>query len=180
MDLNIFEKSTKLFCQAIIYRVVKPSLGGLAKEQLTEVQLSCTKFVAVHTEPSVGEIADGLSISNAASAKLVDRLVRKKLLTREEDPQDRRVLKIKLTPRGNELLDDIQKIEAEQFTNIIERMSAEEIQALEFGLTSFLKAALESPEQVEQICLHCGLTHLINCPGNLRYRELTGKDKTQV
>ena len=180
MDLDIFERSAKLFCQAIIYRVVKPSLEGMAKEELTEVQLSCIKFTAVHTEPSVGKIADGLSISNAASAKLIDRLVRKKLLTREEDTQDRRVLKIKLTPRGNELLADIQKIEAEQFTNILERMSTEEIHALENGLNGFLKAALESPEQVKEICLHCGLTHILNCPGNLRYRELTGTDKTSV
>ena len=180
MELNILEKSTKLFCQAIIYRMVKPSLEGLAKEQLTEVQLSCIKFVAVHSEPSVGEIADGLAISNAASAKLIDRLVRKKLLTREEDTQDRRVLKIKLTPRGNELLEDIQKIEAGQLNNILYRMSAEEIQALELGINGFLKAALESPEQIEEICLRCGWSHVINCPGNLRYRELTGKDKKQV
>jgi DNA-binding MarR family transcriptional regulator len=180
MDLDIFERSTKLFCQANIYRILKPSLEGMAKEELTEVQLSCIKFAAVHTEPSVGEIAEGLSISNAASAKLIDRLVRKKLLTREEDPLDRRVLKIKLTSRGNELLDDIQKIEAEQFTNILQRMSTKEVQALEIGLQGFLKAALESPDQIKEICLRCGLTHILNCPGNLRYRELTGMDKTSV
>jgi DNA-binding MarR family transcriptional regulator len=180
MEVNIFEKSAKLFCQAIIYRIVKPSLDGIAKEQLTEVQLSCVKYAAFHSEPSVGEIADGLAISNAASAKLIDRLVRKKLLTREEDTKDRRVLKIKLTPRGNELLEDIQKIETGQFKIILERMSTEEIQALELGINSFLKAALESPEQVEEICLRCGWSHVINCPGNIRYRELTGKDKKQV
>jgi DNA-binding MarR family transcriptional regulator len=180
MDLEVFERSTKLFCQAIIYRILKPSLEGMAKEELTEVQLSCIKFAAVHADPSVGEIADGLSISNAASAKLIDRLVRKRLLTREEDPLDRRVLKIKLTPRGKELLADIQKIEVKQFTNILQRMSTEEVQALELGLIGFLKAALESPDQVKEICLRCGITHILNCPGNLRYRELTGKDKTSV
>jgi DNA-binding MarR family transcriptional regulator len=180
MDLNVFQRSTKLFCQAIIYRILRPSLEGLAKEQLTEVQLSCIKYVAVHSEPSIGEIATGLSISNAASAKLVDRLVRKKLLTREEDQEDRRVLKIKLTPKGLELLADIERIEDIQFNDILGRMSNVEIQALELGLNSFLKAALQSSEEVEEICLHCGWNHVINCPGNLRYRELTGKDKTPV
>jgi DNA-binding MarR family transcriptional regulator len=180
MALDVFEKSSKLFCQAIIYRVVKPSLEGLAKEQLTEVQLSCIKYAAFHSEPSVGEIANGLAISNAASAKLIDRLVRKKLLTREEDAQDRRVLKIALTSRGHELLDDIESIERAQFNAILARMSSAEIQALETGLTAFLKAALESPEQVEEICLHCGWRHIINCPGNLRFKELTGNDKQPV
>jgi DNA-binding MarR family transcriptional regulator len=178
MELDLFQRSAKLFCQAIIYRVLKPSLEGMAKEQLTEVQLSCIKYVAVHHEPSIGEIANGLSISNAASAKLVDRLVRKKLLSREEDPEDRRVLQIKLTPNGQELLVDIEKIEKSQFREILERMSAKEKESLEIGLTGFLKAALQSPEQVEEICLHCGWNHVIQCPGNIRYRELTGKDKS--
>ncbi|HBF37522.1 MAG TPA: hypothetical protein DDW50_09405 [Firmicutes bacterium] len=177
MELNLFQRSAKLFCQAIIYRILKPSLEGLAKEQLTEVQLSCVKYAAVHSAPSIGEIANGLSISNAASAKLVDRLVRKKLLTREEDPQDRRVLQIKLTAKGQELLADIEKIEEDQFHAILERMSVSERESLEIGLKSFLKAALQSPEQVEEICLHCGWNHIIQCPGNLRYRELTGKEK---
>ncbi|MGE5581149.1 MAG: MarR family winged helix-turn-helix transcriptional regulator [Bacillota bacterium] len=180
MDLNVFEKASKLFCQALIYRVLKPSLEGPAKEQLTEVQLSCIQFVAAHPDPSIGEIAAGLAISNAASAKLVDRLVKKKLLTREEDPKDRRVLQVKLTPKGKEFLKDIKKIEAAQFNRILQKMTAEEIAALESGMAAFLKAALENPEQVEQICLHCGWEHIINCPGNLRYRELTGKDKDSV
>jgi hypothetical protein len=59
-------------------------------------------------------------------------------------------------------------------------MSSAEIQALELGLNSFLKAALQSPEEVEEICLHCGWNHLLKCPGNLRYHELTGKDKIPV
>ncbi len=178
MELDLIQRTAKLFCQAIIYRVLKPSLEGMAKEQLTEVQLSCIKYVAVHHEPSIGEIANGLSISNAASAKLVDRLVRKKLLSREEDPEDRRVLKINLTSKGQELLADIEKIEENQLKEILGRMSNEERESLEIGLASFLKAALQSPEQVEQICLHCGWNHVIQCPGNIRYRELTGRDKT--
>jgi DNA-binding MarR family transcriptional regulator len=180
MQLDVFERASKLFCQAIIYRVLKPSLESLDKELLTEVQLSCIKYVAVHKEPSVGEIANGLTISNAASAKLIDRLVRKKLLTREEDPVDRRVLKIKLTPKGRELLAEIQKFEISQFTTILQRMSNAEIDALELGLSGFLKAALESPQQIEEICLRCGLDHMTDCPGNQLYRELTGKDKETV
>jgi DNA-binding MarR family transcriptional regulator len=180
MNLDLFKRSSKLFCQAIIHRVLKPSLASIEKEQLTEVQLTCLKYVKVHNEPSVGEIADGLAISNAASAKLIDRLVRKKLMTREEDSQDRRVLKINLTFKGKELLDGIEKVEIEQLMNIIKQMSSSEVEALELGLNGFLKAALKTPEQVDEICLRCGWNHVTNCPGNLRYHELTGNDKNKV
>ena len=180
MELNIFVKTAKLFSQAMFYRIVRPTLSKLANGDLTEVQLACLRFVYLHPEPSIGAIADGLSFSNAASAKLVDLLVKKKLLIREEDQHDRRVLKIKLTPEGEELLLEIEKIETEQFEVIIGRLQPKELEALEAGLTAFLKAALREISEVEEICLRCGSHHLLNCPGNIRYRELTGKDKTKV
>lgn len=180
MDSNLLEKSTKLFCQTIIYRIMKPSLSGLVKDQLTEVQLACTKYVSLHPEPSIGEIAEGLAISNAASAKLVDRLVRKKILTREEDDKDRRVLKINLTDKGKILLKDIIDSEKTMFEKVLNRMSTEDIAALKTGLISFLKAALENPAQIEEVCLRCGWEHILNCPGNALYHHYTGKDKPKV
>ena len=180
MELNIFVKTAKLFSQAMFYRIVRPTLRKLAKGDLTEVQLACLRFVYLHPEPSIGAIAEGLSFSNAASAKLVDRLVKKKLLIREEDQHDRRVLKIKLTPEGEELLLEIEKIETEQFEAIIGRLQPGELETLEAGLTAFLKAALREVNEIDEICLRCGSHHLLNCPGNIRYREVTGKDKAKV
>lgn len=180
MDTKLFDKSAKLFCQTVIYRIVKPSLEITAKEELTEVQLSCLRYAAHHSDPSVGEIAEGLAISNAASAKLIDRLVRKKLLTREEDSNDRRVLKINLTVHGKDLLEKVIHVEEQQIAEILGQMSTAEIEALQIGLTGFLKAALAQPEQIDVVCLRCGWNHLINCPGNIRFRELTGEDKKKV
>lgn len=180
MDRNLFAKTAKLFSQALFYRIFRPALTELMDGDLTEVQLACLRFVYLHPEPSVGAIADGLSFSNAASAKLVDRLVKKKLVTREEDQQDRRVLKIKLTPDGSELLTKIEKIEAQQFDVVIQRLNSQDLKDLESGLTAFLKAALKEVNEIEEICLRCGSHHVLNCPGNICYRELTGQDKNKV
>lgn len=177
---KIFEKTAKLFCQSIVQLVIAPPLEVLSKSELTEVQLSCIRFVHTHSEPSVGAIASGMAISNAAAAKLTDRLVKKHLLSREEDPRDRRVLKIKLTPEGTRLLEEIDRVESDQFRGIVSRMAPEDMEALQRGLAGFLRAALEDETQVNQVCLRCGWEHLLNCPGNLRYRELTGHDKTEV
>ncbi len=175
-----FQRIARLFCQAVLSRVLKPALDELAKQDLTQVQLSCIRFVHQHPESSVGMIADGLRVSAAAAAKLIDRLVKKNLLTREEDPHDRRVLKIRLTPEGLKLLENVCSLEAEFFTSILKRMPSESLTGLEHGMADFLKAALENPEQVDEICLKCGWDHDLNCPGNLRYRELAGHDKEKV
>ena len=180
MKKQTFRNNLKLFSQAIIFRLAKSVLVEVRDEQITQVQLACIRYVSLHTEPSVGTIADGLAISDAAAAKLIDRLVKKKILTREEDQQDRRVLKIKLTSIGKKLYTEVCNIEEQALNEIIARMSQADIVALETGLGAFLDAALVTPEQIEQICLHCGLEHIPACQGNLRYRELTGKDKTEV
>jgi DNA-binding MarR family transcriptional regulator len=174
------ERVTKLFCHTVSCRVLKPSLEKLAKDELTEVQLACMRYAYLHPEPSVGEIAEGLGISNAASAKLIDRLVRKSLLLREEDPIDRRVLQIKLTPAGGKLLEEINRIERAKFEAVYAKMSAAEREALELGLDGFLKAALETPEQIEEVCLRCGFTHDPECSGNRLYLKLAGHDRWKV
>lgn len=174
------QRTVRLFCQAVASRVFKPALDELTNEDLTQVQLSCIRFAHLHTEPSVGMIADGLGVSDAAAAKLIDRLVKKRLLTREEDPQDRRVLKIKLTEAGQKLLEDVSSLETKYFSSILQRMPSESLTELEHGIIGFLKTALEKPEQIDEICLKCGWSHELDCPGNMCYRELTGHDKEKV
>jgi DNA-binding MarR family transcriptional regulator len=174
----VLEKTAKLFYRTIISKVIEPGLAGLEDGQLTQAQLTCMRFVYLHPECSVGDIAAGLAVSAAASAKLIDRLVKKNILSRTEDPIDRRVLKIKLTPAGDCLLEKVGRIEREQFNRIIAKMSPEAVAALTKGLEAFLGAALLSAADIEAVCLKCGWDHLVECPGNLRYRQLTGKDKT--
>lgn len=171
------QRTVRLFCQAINWLIFKPALGKLTDEDLTQVQLSCIRFAHLHPEPSVGLIADGLGVSDAAAAKLIDRLVKKGLLIREEDPQDRRVLKIKLTETGCKMLESVCSMENEYFGSVFKRMSVKSLQDLERGIVEFLKIALEKPEQVDEICLKCGWSHELDCVGNFRYRELTGRDK---
>ena len=174
------ERSAKLFCQAIDYRVLRPALEKLAKDELTEVQLSCLRFAHLHPEPSVGEIAEGLKISNAASAKLIDRLVKKHLLLREEDQVDRRVLKIKLTPDSVRILEETNRFQQEQFQQIFGAMTTEERIALEQGLVGFLRGAIQTQEQLEEICLRCGWSHELSCVGNQLFKTKTGHDKEKV
>jgi hypothetical protein len=110
----------------------------------------------------------------------VDRLVRKGLLTREETQQDRRVLKVGLTPEALEILTQISRSESERLQQIINRMNENQREALEVGMDAFLAAALVTPEEIDKVCLHCGNEHDLNCRGNLRYKQLTGRNKDNL
>jgi DNA-binding MarR family transcriptional regulator len=177
LDQIVLEKAAKLFYRTIIAKVIEPGLSELVDNQLTQVQLSCLRFTMLHPDPSVGDIAAGLMISDAASAKLIDRLVRKNLLIRKENPEDRRVLKIKLTAAARKTLEEVNAEEERRFQRILTRMTPEETQILQDGLAAFLVAALETPEEIDKVCLKCGWDHFPECLGNIRHHQLTGKDK---
>jgi DNA-binding MarR family transcriptional regulator len=180
MENRRIEITAKLFYKTILTQIINIDLEDVAKNKLTQVQFFCMYYVFVHNEPSVGAIADGLNTSDAAAVKLIDRLVKKKLLLREEDPFDRRVLKIKLTAQGQELLERYCTTQTELFNNIIKMMPEEAVSSLAYGLSEFLKAALLKPEHVDAVCLKCGWKHIPDCPGNVRYIELTGQEKENV
>jgi DNA-binding MarR family transcriptional regulator len=64
-----------------------------------------TLFQLHHCETcGVTEIGEFLGITNAAASQLVDRLVQSNLVTRNEDPTDRRAKQISLTDEGKEFV----------------------------------------------------------------------------
>lgn len=56
---------------------------------------------------SIGEVADALQISHHGASLLVDRSVKRGLLDRREDREDRRRALVSLTERGQQILDQI-------------------------------------------------------------------------
>jgi DNA-binding MarR family transcriptional regulator len=48
----------------------------------------------------VSDLGDHLEVTNAAASQMVDRLVQQGYLERTEDPDDRRVKQLRLTPEG--------------------------------------------------------------------------------
>jgi DNA-binding MarR family transcriptional regulator len=52
----------------------------------------------------ISEVGDDLGVTTAAASQLVERLVQQGLIERGEDPADRRVRRIRLTPQGKALI----------------------------------------------------------------------------
>lgn len=64
--------------------------------QLTGRQLEAVVFLSHHRRVTMGEFAAGLEISPAAASELVARLIEKDVARREADPDDRRVVLVRL------------------------------------------------------------------------------------
>jgi DNA-binding MarR family transcriptional regulator len=94
---------------------------------------------------TVTALSDELGISPASASRASDGLVRKKLATRVEDPDDRRVRRLALTARGRELADRIISARLAGLEDFTASLSADERRKLE----SALDALLERPEVAE-------------------------------
>ena len=74
-----------------------------------ELDLSFTQIKALCAlendgqERSVKGLADTLGVSLAAMSRAVDGLFERGLVSREEDPADRRMKRVRLTPSGHEV-----------------------------------------------------------------------------
>ena len=67
-----------------------------AAEPLTGRQMEAVVFLAHRRRVTMGEFADGLEISRAAASELVARLAEKDVVRRETDPDDRRIVSVRL------------------------------------------------------------------------------------
>ena len=64
-------------------------------------------FLDSSGESKMKDLAVFMGVTTAAMTGMVERLVRQGYVVRRYDPQDRRIIKIKLTPRGNTLVNKI-------------------------------------------------------------------------
>lgn len=94
---------------------------------------------------TVTALSEELGISPASASRAAEGLVRKKLATRIEDPDDRRVRRLALTSRGRELADRIISARLAGLEDFTASLSGDERRKLE----SALDALLERPEVAE-------------------------------
>jgi DNA-binding MarR family transcriptional regulator len=88
---------------------------------------------------TVTALSDELGISPASASRASDGLFRKKLVTRVEDPVDRRVRRLALTARGRELADRIISARLAGLEDFTASLSADERHKLESALDALLK-----------------------------------------
>lgn len=84
----------------------------------------------------VSEIADYLGSTPAAMTYTLSRLVEKKLVKRESDPQDRRVVICDLTSDGRKLLEEIRYVVRERVLASTETWSLEQLESVVEALES--------------------------------------------
>jgi DNA-binding MarR family transcriptional regulator len=92
---------------AFYAHAMRPSSRLVAEFERLDLSFPQFKALSAATEgePTVKELAERLGLSLPGASRAVDHLVRRGLLDRREDPNDRRCKRLSVTGAGRELVD---------------------------------------------------------------------------
>jgi len=155
----------------LINRQLEKITGG----ELTPAQLEALAFIEHHGGCSAKALSEGLRISIPSSTRLVDRLVRKRLVFRRESGEDRRLVHLTVTETGQVALRMVQEARIAQLQQALATLPPEERQTLLGLLERLLRAALRDEQTVDDCCRHCGTEHNQDCVVNEAHLALMGR-----
>jgi DNA-binding MarR family transcriptional regulator len=90
---------------------------------------------------TMGQIAQALGVSLGSVTGLVDGLVERDLVRRDEDPEDRRQKLARLTPKAQARLRRMERERSVVATRLLRRMPLDDLQALRQGLVALATTA---------------------------------------
>jgi DNA-binding MarR family transcriptional regulator len=100
-----------------------------------------------HGQCGITDLSERMEISNAAASQQVDKLFQLGLITREEDPHDRRAKQITLSSKGQELIDAGVNERYRWMETLAENLTPDEYESVTGALNTLTQAArrLEIP-----------------------------------
>lgn len=115
--------------------------------QLGELRLGFTQLAALYVladgrTTTVADLAETLGRSPSATSRLIDGLVRRRLVERRPDTEDRRQRTLWLTQRGKALLRVVDRSRADQFLSTLRPLPPAERALIAMGVAALATKAL--------------------------------------
>lgn len=136
-----------------IYQAIQAStLDEWLHVELTMRQLKILLLLASSGTESarMGQLAAALGVTMPTITGVVDRLVEQRLVRREEDPHDRRLVVARLTEGGRTLIGRLKDNGRTEMAATLERLSVAELRVVARALDLLLTAALSRERTSER------------------------------
>jgi len=104
-DSPSFSRSVRQWMDTFVQRSMRDSARYVKASGFSMPQFFLLMHLYRHDQCGISDLSAHMEITNAATSQLVDKLVQAGLLEREEDPNDRRVRQVALSPRGKQLIE---------------------------------------------------------------------------
>jgi DNA-binding MarR family transcriptional regulator len=102
------------------------AIRAMDDHDLSVAQMATLMLLEAEGSSTVGDLASDLGRSLSATSRLLDQLVRRDLVSRQEDDRDRRVKRVALTEAGLALIRRVQRRRAEAQLRVMAALSEDE------------------------------------------------------
>lgn len=121
-----------------IVRLARRALREAPASTLSHSRLRALAFLDDHPAACLSDLAEHLIVGSPTASKLVDDLVRRRLLRRSPDVSDRRRLTLRVTPSGRRALLTAARPGQDRLKMLLERLSETDRGRVEEGLRTLL------------------------------------------
>jgi DNA-binding MarR family transcriptional regulator len=142
MDERVQRIQRILDCTGSLFHNLNPGRDrAWLSVELTMPQLKALMSVAMNDGATSGQIARKLGVGLSTITGIVDRLAEQNLVTRGEDAVDRRITRVRPTPRGRTLVDELLRYRNEAISAVLSELDAEQLRVVETAFMYLIQAA---------------------------------------
>jgi DNA-binding MarR family transcriptional regulator len=135
-----------LSASRVLVAIAARSLAD-AGDEVTLTQYRSLVVLASRGPQTMATLADAVAVTAPTASRLCDRLVRKGLVRRRTDPNDRRQVRIALTETGRQLIDAVSIRRRREITDLLATIPPETQRSVAVALAQLAESAGEVPEQ---------------------------------
>ena len=135
-----------LSASRVLVAIAARSLAD-AGEEVTLTQYRSLVVLASRGPQGVAALAEAVAVTPPTASRLVDRLVKKGLVRRRTDRQDRRQVRIALTETGRHLVDAVSARRRQEIAALLATIAPETQRSVVDALSQLAEVAGEVPEQ---------------------------------
>ena len=143
----------------LLTRQIHEELG----KELTLSQFQLLKLVEHTDAERITDVAAFLGVSTAAASKAVERLARRGFLRREGASDDRRVMHLRLTPRGKHILARYEDVHYRTLSRIFEGCVPADFHHTADALDRLSVEVIRRESTPSEICFRCGIYFRDKC-----------------
>ncbi|MHB1850995.1 MAG: MarR family winged helix-turn-helix transcriptional regulator [Acidimicrobiales bacterium] len=137
-----------LSASRVLVAVAARSLADLDDaEDVTHTQYRSLVVLASRGPQGIASLAEALGVTPPTASRLCERLVRKGLVRRRTDRNDRRQVRVALTEAGRRLVDVVTERRRREIADLLSAVPEDARRSVAAGLQLLADAAGEVPEQ---------------------------------
>ena len=130
------------------FRATMGQLKCASSERLLRLGVSMAQLHIMFTlqrsgEMTMSRLAEVLNVSLSNATGLIDRLEERGYIARERVETDRRVVLVRVTPAGEQMLDEVDALSDALLRSVLERLPASQLKVVGHAISA-LRAAVDS------------------------------------